>query len=125
MSERLLTTAELDLRGVQRLLLDYISAENNDKGGTKRKNLNPKTWGTEGWAFLDSIVEGYPTRAGRFDQVQMLDFLTSLGYVLPCARCRDNYEAFASKYPPIEYVSSKRRVKAWLKAYKRKNRLKG
>ena len=118
-------TSEAQLKEIQELLLEHLESQRRINGNSKRRNINPKVWGPSGWKFLDKIVEGYPNRATHDDQVQMLDFLTSLGHVLPCAKCRENYITFTLKYPPIEYVGSKRNVKKWLQAYKRKSNRKG
>lgn len=115
-----LRDTELKLREIQALLLDRIDEENKKEGTSIRRNFSPKVWGPPGWAFLGKIVDGYPVRASHSDQVQMLDFLTSLGHVLPCAKCRKNYIDFTFKYPPIDYVSGRAKVRLWIRAYKRK-----
>jgi len=84
-----------------------------------RKNVNPKVWGPPGWAFIDKIVEGYPDKPGRRDRIHMLEFLTSLGHVLPCADCRANHIAFSKRHPPKNYVNSKENVRKWIRLYKR------
>lgn len=120
------TQTESQLREMQASLMEHLNTVARDEAiHTTRKNGNPKIWGPSGWKFLDKVVEGYPKRASHSDQVQMLDFLTSLGHALPCSKCRENYVDFTLKYPPIEYVGSKCGVKRWLKAHKRKlNRVK-
>jgi len=115
------TSKEKKLKQIQVVLLDEIGKLDGLGEGSRRKNINPGEWGRVGWEFLDKVVDGYPTRANHSDQVQMLDFLTSLGHVLPCARCRANYIEFTLAHPPVDYVGGKTKVKGWLRAYKRKS----
>ena len=101
------------LEDIQRALLESIAEE-----GGRRKNINPKIWGRDGWAFLDKVADSYPVKPDKHDRLQMIRFLTSLGYALPCQKCRHNYIDFVMEYPPVDYVGSKRRVKQWIKLYK-------
>ena len=87
---------------------------------TSTSGNNDKMRGPSGWKFLDAVIEGCPVKAGCIDQMQMLDFLTSLGHILPCEICRKNCDEFTSKCPPIECVGTKKKVQRWLQAYKNK-----
>lgn len=117
------TQTESQLKEIQSLLLEHLHSIAKDEAiHTTRRNINPKIWGPSGWKFLDKVVQGYPKRASHSDQMQMLDFLTSLGHALPCSKCRENYVNFTMKYPPIEYVESKNNVKRWLKAYRKSSK---
>ena len=118
---KLLNSNELKLKEIQRVLLERIAEDAGRSITRKRVNMNPKLWGPPGWKFIDKIIAGYPVTAGHRDKVMMLDFLTSLGYLLPCARCRKNYTAFTEAYPPIEYVGGKTLVRRWINAYKKKS----
>lgn len=89
-----------------------------DEGSSKRRNVNPRLWGPAGWKFLDKVAHGYPDRPTGRDKLKMLEFLRSLGHVLPCARCRDSYVGFVEKYPPYKYLQNSRQLKIWLKKYK-------
>lgn len=109
----------LTLHEIQLSLFEYLS-----KGGGVRKNVNPSVWGPSGWKFLDKVSDSYPVTPTRNDKIQMINFLTSLGYALPCERCRVNYVQFSMNYPPVDYVSSRRRVKKWFRLYKNKQKYK-
>lgn len=87
--------------------------------GSRRKNSNPRVWGAAGWKFIDEIVKGYPVKAGSRDRIHMLEFLTSLGHVLPCSECRANHISFSVKHPPYKYVGGRKDVQRWIRMYKR------
>ncbi len=101
---------------LNKLLQDIL----NNEGGL-RKNINPKVWGPPGWMFLEKVADSYPVKPKNIDKLRMVNFLTSLGYALPCKKCRANYIRFAMEYPPDKYVASSRKVKQWLRLYKRLN----
>ena len=105
------------LRDIQTALLRSLEEE----GGT-RKNINPKIWGRSGWVFLDKVADSYPTKPTKNDKLQMIRFLTSLGYALPCQKCRYSYIDFSIDHPPVDYVDNKRKVKQWIKLYKKLER---
>lgn len=84
-----------------------------------RNNINPRHWGPPGWIFLFSIADGYPEIAGPQDKIKMMEFLASLGHLLPCAKCRRSYTEFALMYAPANYVRGRTQVRGWLQAYKR------
>lgn len=109
----------MSLRDIQLSLFEYL----NKEGGV-RKNVNPRIWGSSGWKFLDKVADSYPIAPTHNDKVQMINFLTSLGYALPCEKCRVNYIQFSMDYPPVNYVTSKRRVKQWFRLYKNRQKLK-
>ena len=110
---------DVTLKELQLMLLKQIQTDLSLKRSV-RKNYNPKVWGPPAWKFLDKIAQGHPVKPTMRDKMEMLDFLQSLGHVLPCARCRENHIAFSQKLPPMSAVASKRKVKAWLDRLKAK-----
>lgn len=106
-------------------LLHHINRFNSYRNGfreSKRRNINPKIWGAPGWKFIDKIVEGYPVKASSRDKMHMLEFLISLGHVLPCEKCRDNHIRFSMKHPPSKYIGGRASVRKWIRMYKNINR---
>lgn len=55
--------------------------------------MSPKvaTWGRCGWVLFHSVAFAYSQRPTLMERRNMLDFLWSLGAVLPCRRCRKHY----------------------------------
>ncbi len=48
-------------------------------------------WGPSLWHVLHTISFNYPTKPSPEDKQKYKDFLLSLGKVLPCKYCRDNF----------------------------------
>lgn len=61
-----------------------------------RKNLNPKIWGAEGWAFLKSCA--HACDAESFSHYETL--VSVLPHVLPCEQCRFHAVEYIRDHPP-------------------------
>ena len=48
-------------------------------------------WGPSIWHFLHTMSFNYPVKPTREQKRQYKDFMMSLGKVLPCRHCRENY----------------------------------
>lgn len=48
-------------------------------------------WGPPAWLFLHTISFNYPPRPTKKQQREYMSFFRSVGHVLPCGKCRDNY----------------------------------
>ena len=66
----------------------------------QRDDISPKQWGPPAWEFLDLVAAGYPEVAMMDQQMAITIFLESLGFALPCERCRANFRRFAASKPP-------------------------
>ena len=55
------------------------------------KNINPEIWGPSLWKFLHFLTLSYPENPSEEEQNRMFDFLTSLQEILPCEKCRSNF----------------------------------
>lgn len=60
---------------------DYLSKD----------GFNTNIWGPSLWHFLHIISFNYPPKATQQDKLDYYFFLMSLGKVLPCGVCRNNY----------------------------------
>jgi hypothetical protein len=105
------------LRSIQKDLLLYFSEKGGD--ATPFKDIDPHVWGSHAWKFLDSIIDAYPQVAKPKDKVMMVQFILSLGHVLPCSKCRKNFQDFTRKLPPTKHVGGRKQLSKWFKAYKR------
>ena len=106
------------LKQMQAILLKHMQGPTPNK--SKRINYNPKNWGPPAWQFLNKIAEGYPVKPTKHDKEKLLDFLYSLGHMLPCATCRENYIDFTQKNPPINAVASRKKIINWFKKLRNK-----
>lgn len=90
-----------------------------DGQSSTKKNYDPDIWGPPAWKFIDYVILHYPKRPNRADQVRMVNFVMSLGNILPCEKCRKNYNSFMKDYPPLHNVSSRSDLERWFSTYKR------
>lgn len=104
---------------VNRLIQYYAVKPVNPSRGL---NISPKIWGPPGWEFLDNIVKAYPRIASPRDKAIMVNFLMSLGNVLPCERCRVNFLHYITDVPPVQYVSGRTKLRKWFLGYKKQYR---
>ena len=61
--------------------------------------MDPKIWGPHAWFFMHSITLGYPDKPTNEDKIWMKQFFESVGHVLPCMKCRNNYREHMNKLP--------------------------
>ena len=74
-----------------------------------------KKWGREGWVFLHSMTLSYPDNPTPQDKQNMKQFLLSVGKLLPCTVCRNNYAVFLKQNPITDNVlRCKCTVSKWL-----------
>ncbi len=61
--------------------------------------MKPEVWGPHAWIFLHSITLDYPDNPNITDKQNMINFINSLGKVLPCQKCRNGFEKHLLTYP--------------------------
>lgn len=77
--------------------------------------MKPDVWGPHAWIFLHSITLEYPDNPTSEDKVNIVNFINSLGPVLPCQKCRINFKSHIEKYPLTEEVlKSKTNLVKWM-----------
>lgn len=74
--------------------------------------MNQKVWGPGLWLFLHTLTFNYPVNPKKKDKERMRRFFMSLGDILPCRYCRENY-AKHLKNNPIK-LNSKREFVRWV-----------
>ena len=113
--------APVRLHELQRSIVVSLTNDTNVPNPYGRRNLSPTAWGPPGWSFIDHIIEGWPENAD-FNEIQMMhSFITSLGTILPCKKCRDNHFRFTRRFPPDQYLKGRASLKAWFQRYKKMN----
>lgn len=73
-----------------------------------RQNFEPTIWGPHAWFFLESIAMAYPTNPTYQEKKSADNFFTSLKYLIPCEKCRNNYISHLKIHPINETVLSSR-----------------
>ena len=77
--------------------------------------MRPEIWGPHAWMFLHTITLEYPENPTSEDKQNILNFINSLGNVLPCEKCKNNFKKHLDKIPLNEKVlSSKQGLVKWL-----------
>ena len=74
--------------------------------------MHPYLWGPQAWHFLHSLTFNYPSRPLVSDKQKMLQFLMSLGDVLPCEKCAAHFREQMQKFPPA--LDSKAEFMQWM-----------
>jgi len=65
-------------------------------------------WGPSLWHFLHTMSFNYPVKPTRKHKKQYKDFIMSLGKILPCRHCRENYPNNLKSIPLTENVLKNR-----------------
>ena len=82
---------------------------------TSISNISPTAWGPPGWKFLHYITFTYPNNPTNKEKESYLNFFKYVGDVLPCEKCRFNYQNHQAKYPLNNTVlSNKQNLVMWL-----------
>lgn len=77
--------------------------------------MNPVIWGPSGWKFLHIITMCYPDNPNLDDKNNMYNFFYSVKDVLPCQKCKDNFNEHLRIHPLNDKVlSSKEELVKWL-----------
>ena len=73
-------------------IIELIKIYENPEFLLESKNgFSGKCWGPGLWKFLHMISLNFPVNPSDEIKKKYYDFIISLGYVLPCKICRDNY----------------------------------
>ena len=80
-----------------------------------RINLEPKIWGPKAWFFLESCVIGYPDRPTHDEKIKFKTLFHSIKDILPCSKCRINYNDHLNKYPLTDKIlNNKDELLSWI-----------
>lgn len=78
-------------------------------------NINPLHWGPPSWKFLHYITLSYPDNPSQKDKIRMYNFFIIIKDLLPCEKCRYNYNEHLVKFPlTYEILSSRFTLVNWL-----------
>jgi len=71
----------------------------NQNDYNSKDGMLTSVWGPSLWHSLHAISFNYPTKPTKVQKRQYLSFFMSLGNVLPCKYCRDNFANNIKKIP--------------------------
>jgi short-subunit dehydrogenase involved in D-alanine esterification of teichoic acids len=81
-------------------------------------NLNPEKWGKYFWIGLNFIAYAYPKSPSKEEQENVKNYIISLGKVIPCDKCRNNFIKHLNKLPLDNHaLSSRDNLINWLVAF--------
>lgn len=75
---------------------------------------NPDAWGPPAWIFLHCITLTYPEKPTPEEKERYRIFFYSLGDVLPCKMCRQEYTIRMKKFPIEPFLDSKKTLTQWM-----------
>lgn len=73
-----------------------------------RQSFNPEIWGPHAWFFLETITLGYPTNPTEKEKSDTKNFFYALQFIIPCEKCRINYNDHLNKHPLTDTVLENR-----------------
>jgi hypothetical protein len=77
--------------------------------------MKPEIWGPSTWVFLHSITLNYPDSPTTEDKHNITSFFEYIGKVLPCDKCKVNFQSHLEKTPITDQVvSSRKNLVLWL-----------
>ena len=77
--------------------------------------MRPEIWGPHAWIFLHSVTLEYPDNPTDEDKQNMINFINSLGKILPCIKCQNNFKIHLTKFPLTDKVlETKQNLVYWL-----------
>ena len=74
--------------------------------------MDPTQWGPPAWKFLRAVGHHYPNTPYSEEKQHMIQFLSTLTYILPCAICQEHYKEYLNTHPPD--VRSRTALLRWL-----------
>ena len=78
-------------------------------------NINPKIWGNSYWDTAHLITFSYPVSPSDEDRQTIRDFFMIFKKVLPCEKCRNNFNEHLKTYPLNDSVlESRYNLIVWL-----------
>lgn len=70
-------------------------------------------WGKFFWSTIHFAALGYPENPSPYDKHNYKEFVVSLGNVLPCDKCRKNYQRHLSELPIDGFLDNTRTLFEW------------
>ena len=66
---------------------------------TSKDGMLTTIWGPGMWHFLHTMSFNYPEHPTKDEMQHYKEFIISLNHVLPCGKCRDNFNELLKKHP--------------------------
>jgi hypothetical protein len=76
--------------------------------------MDTRFWGPSGWKMLHYITYIYPSNPTKTNKVNMLKFIKTLPYILPCKFCRYSLTCYIQQDQPKLQIDSAESIRKWL-----------
>jgi hypothetical protein len=76
-----------------------------DEAFESTEGFSTKIWGNPMWFVLHMITLNFPVKPSKEEKLHYRAFFQSLGWVLPCRLCRENYRKQNAKIPLAHFRS--------------------
>ena len=77
-------------------------------------NIHPKVWGRDTWNFFYFIALSYPKNPTQNDKMKYKNFYQLAGSIVPCMKCRKNFEKHLRELPIDNYLNSSYDLFTWV-----------
>lgn len=77
-------------------------------------NINPKVWGRDVWNFFYFVALSYPKNPTQSDKIKYKNFFELGGSVVPCEKCRLNFQKHIRELPIEKYLNSSYDLFTWV-----------
>ena len=67
-------------------------------------NISPAIWGYSHWKMLHILASAYPTQPTADDKTIIVEYINSYKKVIPCQKCRVNFEKHLTIYPLDDFA---------------------
>lgn len=75
--------------------------------------MNPNYWGKYFWNVIHITALDYPNNPSKNDEKIYAQFYKSIGQVLPCSKCRKNYERHFENIPIHYFLENRKSLFKW------------
>lgn len=76
--------------------------------------FSPSLWGSHAWKFLHMVALSFPDEPTSDDKNDFKTFFHSLKHVLPCGKCRGNFNKHIKDIPIDQYLESSDKLFEWV-----------
>jgi hypothetical protein len=76
--------------------------------------FSPSLWGFHAWKFLHMAALSFPDQPTTDDKNDFKTFFYSLKHVLPCGKCRNNFNKHIKEIPIDKYLDSPDSLFTWV-----------
>ena len=77
-------------------------------------NINPQIWGRDTWNFFYYVALSYPKHPTQSDRTKYSQFYKLAGQIVPCEKCRFNFEKHFQELPIQSYLNSSYDLFIWI-----------